>query len=53
VIRMVQEAGGIDHAHERMHHYRDEALSVLHTFPQNEARMALEGLVHLTVERKR
>jgi len=53
VIRMVQEAGGIDHARERMHHYRDEALAVLHTFPENEARQALEGLVHLTVERKR
>lgn len=53
VIRMVQEAGGIDHARERMLHYRDEALAVLHTFPENEARSALEGLVYLTVERKR
>jgi octaprenyl-diphosphate synthase len=53
VIRMVQEAGGIDHARERMHHYRDEALRVLHSFPENESRQALEGLVHLTVERKR
>jgi octaprenyl-diphosphate synthase len=53
VIRMVQEAGGIDHARERMLHYRDEALAVLHTFPESESRNALEGLVHLTVERKR
>ncbi len=53
VIAMVQQAGGIDHARERMHHYRDEALAVLHTFPENDARKALEGLVHLTVERKR
>jgi geranylgeranyl pyrophosphate synthase len=31
--------------------YRDEALAVLHTFPRNEARDGLEGLVQLTVER--
>lgn len=53
VISMVQAAGGIDHATERMYHYRDEALAVLHTFPQSEARDSLEGLVHLTVERQR
>jgi geranylgeranyl pyrophosphate synthase len=34
-----------------MHEYRDKALEVLHTFAKNEARDALEGLVHLTVER--
>jgi geranylgeranyl pyrophosphate synthase len=34
-----------------MLHYRDAALSILHGFPRNEARDALEGLVQLTVER--
>lgn len=53
VIELVQEAGGIDHAKERMYHYRDEALAVLRTFPENGPRQALEGLVHLTVERRR
>lgn len=53
VIAMVEEAGGIAHARQQMLRYRDEALAVLHTFPQNDARQALEGLVHLTVERKR
>lgn len=53
VIAMVEEAGGIAHAKERMYHYRDKALSVLHTFPETEARASLEGLVHLTVERIR
>jgi len=51
VIAMVTKAGGIAHARERMLAYRDEALAVLHTFPKNEARDALEGLVQLTVER--
>jgi octaprenyl-diphosphate synthase len=51
LIAMVVESGGVAHARERMLHYRDEALALLHTFPQSEARDALEGLVHLTVER--
>jgi octaprenyl-diphosphate synthase len=53
LVAMVMEAGGIAHAHQRMLEYRDRALQQLHSFPDNEARQALEGLVHLTVERKR
>jgi octaprenyl-diphosphate synthase len=53
VIGMVVEAGGIRHAHRCMLRYRDEAIALLHTFPRNEARDALEGLVQLTVERTR
>ncbi|MBL8000571.1 MAG: polyprenyl synthetase family protein [Flavobacteriales bacterium] len=51
VVAMVVEAGGIAHATRRMHEHRDEALAVLHTFPATDARHALEGLVHLTVDR--
>jgi octaprenyl-diphosphate synthase len=51
VMEMVTEAGGITHASEQMLSYRDQALAVLHTFPQNESRDALEGLVQMTVER--
>ncbi len=36
---------------ERLYGEALEALALLHTFPQSEARDALEGLVHLTVER--
>ncbi len=53
VIEVVTRVGGITHARERMLHYRDLALVELHTFPRTEARDALEGLVHLTVERER
>ena len=53
LIAKVTEAGGIAHAHAHMLDYRDRAIAVLHTFPENEARHALEGLVQLTVERKR
>ncbi len=51
VIDMVVKAGGIAHATRQMLSYRDQALEVLHGFPRNEARDALEGLVQLTVER--
>jgi octaprenyl-diphosphate synthase len=51
VIDLVTQAGGIAHARERMYHYRDQALQVLHGFPRNEARDGLEGLLQLTVER--
>ncbi len=51
LIDMVARAGGIQHARKRMLAYRDEALAVLHTFPRNDARDSLEGLVQLTVER--
>jgi octaprenyl-diphosphate synthase len=51
VVAKVVEAGGIAHATRRMLEHRDRALAVLHTFPDTEARRALEGLVHLTVNR--
>jgi octaprenyl-diphosphate synthase len=51
VVRMVREAGGIAHARQRMLEHRDQAINVLHSFPRNEARDGLEGLVQLTVER--
>jgi len=51
VMQKVVEAGGVSHARRRMLEYRDQALGILAGFPPTEARDALEGLVHLTVER--
>ncbi|MEZ4739805.1 MAG: polyprenyl synthetase family protein [Flavobacteriales bacterium] len=51
VMEIVSATGGIAHANKQMLDYRDQALAVLHTFPQNDARDALEGLVQMTVER--
>ncbi|MCB0770286.1 MAG: polyprenyl synthetase family protein [Flavobacteriales bacterium] len=51
VMEMVTEVGGITHATKQMLSYRDQALAVLHTFPRNESRDALEGLLQMTVER--
>lgn len=52
VIDFVIKSGGIDYAVEKMEYYRDEALKILHTFEDNEARRSLEGLVIYTTERK-
>jgi len=53
LMQKVTDVGGIAHANQRMLEYRDKALNVLHTFDKNDTRDALEGLVHLTVERKK
>ena len=53
LVQKVTDVGGIAHANQRMLEYRDKALNVLHTFDKNDTRDALEGLVHLTVERKK
>jgi octaprenyl-diphosphate synthase len=53
VIDFVLASGGIEYAREVMLKYKDEALELLHSFPQNESRDALEDLVTFTVNRKK
>lgn len=52
VIRKVEEAGGIDYAREKMNRYRDDAMVILHSFPESPVRNALEELVRYTTDRK-
>jgi octaprenyl-diphosphate synthase len=52
VIDAVIAAGGIRYASEKMFAYRDEALAILKSFPDNEARKGLEELVRYTTDRK-
>jgi octaprenyl-diphosphate synthase len=52
VIDTVVAAGGIKYAEEKMNQYRDEALTILYEFPDNEVRKALEALVRYTTDRK-
>ncbi|ULQ56659.1 polyprenyl synthetase family protein [Flavihumibacter rivuli] len=52
VIDAVVAAGGISYATEAMFRYRDEALAILHQFPETDTRMALEELVRFTTDRK-
>lgn len=51
VIEEVEKAGGIRYAMEKMLTYRDEALAVLHQFPNSEVRQGLEELVRYTTDR--
>lgn len=51
VIEEVKKAGGIDYARDKMFAYRDEALTVLHAFAENEVRKGLEELVRYTTDR--
>ncbi len=52
VIDAVVTAGGIKYAEQKMEAYRDEALSILHEFPESSVRNALEELVRYTTDRK-
>lgn len=51
VIDEVKKSGGIDYATAKMFAFRDEALSLLHQFPKNDIRDALEELVRYTTDR--
>ncbi len=53
VIEHVVQSGGIAYATEQMENYRNEAIKILHSFEQTEARDALEQLVNYTINRKK
>jgi octaprenyl-diphosphate synthase len=52
VIGKVRETGGIQYAEAKMFTYRDEALAILHQFPDTEVRRGLEELVRFTTDRQ-
>lgn len=52
VIDTVTETGGIKYAAEKMNDYRDEALTILNSFPENPTRKVMEELVRFTTDRK-
>ncbi|MCE2844108.1 MAG: polyprenyl synthetase family protein [Chitinophagaceae bacterium] len=51
VIDAVKDYGGIEYAEAKMIEYRDNALNILHSFPDSPAREALEELVRYTTDR--
>lgn len=52
IIDEVVAAGGIDYATNKMLLLRNEALEILHEFPESEVRNGLETLVRFTTDRK-
>lgn len=53
LIEYIKNSGGIDYAQQTMERYRQEALNILDTMPQNEASDALRRLVTFVIERKK
>lgn len=53
VIDYVVKSGGIEYATKRMHEYKEKALALLKTLPENESRDSLEELITYTIERKK
>ena len=51
VIDTVVAAGGIKYATEKMETFKDEAMAILHQFPDSNIRQALEELVLYTTDR--
>lgn len=52
VIEEVKKAGGIDYTIEKMNQYKQEALDILHQFPESDIRQGLEDLVKYVTDRK-
>jgi octaprenyl-diphosphate synthase len=52
VIKCVQQSGGIAYAEEKMKQYKEEAIAILHTYPDTPARKAMEELVNYVINRK-
>jgi octaprenyl-diphosphate synthase len=53
VIQIVIEYGGIQYATQKMQSIAHEALEILDDFPDNDAKNALIGLVHYTMNREK
>lgn len=53
VIQAVWQSGGVKYASQKMHEFKNQALEILHTFPDSPARKSLEGLVNYTVNREK
>lgn len=53
IIKQVNNSGGIIYARSKMLEYRQKALDMLQSLPDNEARESLEKLVMFTTERNK
>jgi octaprenyl-diphosphate synthase len=52
VIQQVEESGGIRYATEKMHFYKQEAMDILHQFPESPIRQGLQDMVTFITDRK-
>jgi octaprenyl-diphosphate synthase len=52
VIDTVRANGGMNYAITRMNEYKNEALQMLNTFPDSEAKISVAQLIEFTIQRK-
>jgi len=52
VIQYVQKSGGIEYAASKMMQYKQDALAILHSYPESPARQAMQELVNYVIDRK-
>jgi octaprenyl-diphosphate synthase len=53
LIDRVVASGGMEYARQKMHELTDKSVELLHEFPENVARHALEQLIEYSVDRKK
>jgi len=52
IIEEVRKAGGLQYTTDKMLRYRDDAMAILHSFPGNDIRLALEEQVRYITDRE-
>ena len=52
VIEQVEKSGGIAYATEKMNEFKNQAIEILHQFPENKIRQGLEDMVLFITDRK-
>jgi octaprenyl-diphosphate synthase len=52
IIDAVTANGGISYTEQKMKEYKEDALKLLHTFPQSEVRSGLEDLLKFVTDRE-
>ena len=53
VIAFVKDNGGLTYAETKMHHFKNEALGILETYPDSEYKDSLKLMVNYVVDRKK
>jgi octaprenyl-diphosphate synthase len=53
LIQQVIDSGGLEYARQKMMEYKEKAVTLLHEFPDNDARDALEQIIEFTISRKK
>lgn len=53
VIQFVKDSGGLTYASDKMMNFRDEAMTILKSFPESTYRKSLEGLIDYTIVRSK